>query len=68
VVNFTAGSFYGPVPSLFAFDNVSCSGNETNLNECPHLDYDDCTAFEGAGVFCSDETADGKLYYPLRFL
>jgi hypothetical protein len=42
------------VPTLFAFDNVMCIGNESSLNDCPHLDDNDCNFEEGAGVVCGD--------------
>jgi Scavenger receptor cysteine-rich domain len=54
-INFTIGSYFGVVPSLFAFDNVKCIGNETDLNDCPHLNDDDCSLEEGAGVICGTE-------------
>jgi hypothetical protein len=59
LTDFKVGSAYGPVPNVFAFDNLNCSGNETNLKSCPHLNVDDCNSFEGAGVVCSTETAEG---------
>ena len=40
--------------TLFALDNVKCVGNESSLNDCPHLDDDDCDFGEGAGVVCGD--------------
>ena len=62
VVGITDQSTYGPVPSEFAFDNVNCTGNgtEMSLNDCPHVNVDDCTSFEGAGVVCNTETAESK--------
>ncbi len=59
VVDIKVKSTYGPVPSVFAFDNVNCTGTETSLNDCPHANVDDCTSFEGAGVVCNTETAEG---------
>ena len=62
-INFTLASAFGPVPSQFAFDNVNCSGRETSLNDCYYLNMDDCTSFEGAGVFCNTEPSDGKFVH-----
>ena len=55
-IKFTTRSAFGTVPTLFAFDNVRCNGNETSLNDCPHLNTDDCSLEEGAGVVCGAET------------
>jgi hypothetical protein len=62
VINFTLASTFGPVPSFYAFDNVNCSGKETSLNDCPHLNEDDCTSFEGAGVVCNTESSECEYY------
>jgi deleted-in-malignant-brain-tumors protein 1 len=59
VENVTTNSFYGYVPAVFAFDNVNCTGNESAVTACAHLNVDDCSANEGAGVVCSTETAEG---------
>ena len=33
-------------------DNVRCNGTETRLEDCHHLDSDDCGELQGAGVVC----------------
>ena len=33
-------------------DNVRCNGTEARLEDCYHLDSDDCDDLEGAGVVC----------------
>ena len=55
MVPYQLRSHFGFVPTLFAFDNVKCIGNETSLNDCPHLDDNDCNFEEGAGVVCGSE-------------
>ena len=51
-VKFTQESFFGEVSGPFSFNNVKCSGFESQLIECSHLDVDDCSSLEGAGVVC----------------
>jgi hypothetical protein len=49
----TNSSFFGSIDTdVFAFDNVNCKGYEVALEDCPHIDDDDCGATEGAGVVC----------------
>ena len=48
----TIDSHFGNVPTDFAYDNVNCSGNEDALDECTHLDSENCDLTEGAGVIC----------------
>ena len=38
-------------------DDVECTGSEVKIEDCPHMDVDDCGPGEGAGVVC---TNDGK--------
>ena len=38
--------------NVFAMDNVRCNGTEARLEDCYHLDSDDCGELEGAGVVC----------------
>ena len=33
-------------------DDVSCTGNETNITACHHNTEDNCDSGEGAGVIC----------------
>ena len=48
---FSAGT--GPI----LLDNVGCTGNETNLDDCPHngVGVHDCRHSEDAGVICSQQ-------------
>lgn len=57
-LNFTVRSHFGYVPTLFALDNVNCVGNEASLNDCPHVDDNDCNFEEGAGVVCGDSVTN----------
>ena len=45
-------SYLGPVPSDFSYDDVKCTGQETTLNECNHVNADNCDPREGFGVIC----------------
>jgi len=47
------------VPDTFAMDDVSCSGSEDRLEDCPHRLTDDCGGYEGAGVRCLPVTLVG---------
>jgi len=51
----TERSYFGPVSSDFAFDDVQCRGDEEYIWRCPHETEDDCGSHEGAGVICSNE-------------
>ena len=50
----TVRSAYGPVSDYFIMDNVQCRGDETNIEKCPHLTWqnENCNSSEGAGVIC----------------
>jgi hypothetical protein len=37
---------------VFSYDEVGCTGNELTLDQCPHVNNDDCGPSEGAGVTC----------------
>ena len=45
-------SHFGVVSSTFAMDDVRCIGNETTIFACPHIEQDNCSGNEGAGVIC----------------
>ena len=47
------GSHFGKVDSNFAYDDVSCSGFESNLEDCEHSNTNNCEPGEGAGVICT---------------
>ena len=49
-------SKYLTVPDDFIMDNVGCDGSEEDINDCYHLDFDNCGTREGAGVTCSSST------------
>ena len=36
----------------FSYDDVRCSGNEANLDNCHHANTNDCGPEEVAGVVC----------------
>jgi len=48
-------SFFGPVSSDFAMDDVNCNGTEEYIWRCPHETEHNCVGSEGMGVFCSNE-------------
>ena len=52
-------SRYLTVPDDFIMDNVDCEGSENNINDCYHLDVDNCGTSEGAGVSCSSTSITG---------
>ena len=48
-------SYYGSVGTNFSMDSVRCFGNESIIQDCPHLPYHDkkhCGKSDGAGVRC----------------
>jgi hypothetical protein len=53
-------SLFGLVPDVFAYDNVACSGIELRLEDCPHVNSDDCSQYEGAGVVCNTTYNPGR--------
>ena len=46
---------FGPGTGFILLDSVNCTGNETNLMQCPHngLGDHDCEPSEDAGVYCN---------------
>ena len=49
----STGSHYGSVStSIFAMDDVVCSGSEDYLQDCTYSLNDNCGIYDGAGVFC----------------
>ena len=48
----TIESFFGQVEASFSYDNVACSGNEKELDDCDHENYHNCNQEEAAGVIC----------------
>ncbi len=60
-MDFTVESKFGKVSSDFSYDEVSCDGNETHLDECQHQDHADCGTQEGAGVVCG-KNSTGKIH------
>jgi hypothetical protein len=61
-VLFYCCSQFGPVPDVFSYDDVNCSGQETTLDACPHANVDNCGVGEGAGVICNGTDPIGKNY------
>jgi len=51
----TTNSFFGPVSSDFAMDEVNCNGTEQYIWRCPHETEHNCGGSEGMGVVCSNE-------------
>jgi hypothetical protein len=44
----------GPLPFLpFAYDDVYCNGNESDLDKCAHVNVADCSNFEGILIACA---------------
>jgi hypothetical protein len=54
----TKESRFGPVPDVFAMDQVNCEGSEERLIDCRHAPVDDCGAGEGAGAICGTRSPD----------
>ena len=52
-------SKYLTVPDDFIMDNVGCDGSEDDINDCYHLDEDNCGTSEGAGVTCNSTAITG---------
>lgn len=48
----TKGSYFGKVSNEFSFDDMNCTGSESNLTACEHEAYDNCNGYEGAGLKC----------------
>ena len=46
-------SQFGPVPDVFAMDNVFCKSSEARLQDCTYSLTDNCGGDDGAGVRCS---------------
>ena len=67
---------FGEGSGTILFDNVFCTGAETNITDCFHsgLGANDCSHFEDAGVRCqgwfalrsadSIKTITSKFYFP----
>jgi len=51
-IKITTGSHFGSVSDIFSFDDLACTGRESDIQDCPHTTADDCSGSEGAGVVC----------------
>ena len=51
----TIGSQFGDFPAVGrGFDDVACTGTETDIRQCTHTNPGNCGVTEGAGVRCSN--------------
>ena len=51
----TVSSTFGAVPAVGpGFDDVACTGTETDIRQCTHTNPGNCGVTEGAGVRCSN--------------
>ena len=62
----TCCSYYGLVPNTFSYDDVQCSGNETHVDNCTHLNTHNCGQYEGAGVVCNPDLGITSTYFYFR--
>lgn len=48
-------AFFGPGAGVIVMDNLKCTGEEANLNDCSHIAWNvhNCDHTEDAGVTCS---------------
>jgi len=61
-----ANSHWGSVSSVFAMDDVSCSGSESYLQDCSYNTNENCGPDEGAGVYCYRDDFSPSPTYPPR--
>ena len=52
IASFSVSTF-GLVSNDFSYDDVNCTGTEPTLDDCPHINSEDCSSGEGAGVECA---------------
>ena len=46
----TVSSHFGEVrPPVFSIDEIDCVGDEKHLQDCPHVNHDDCDSGDAAG-------------------
>ena len=58
----TANSAFGAVPAVGpGFDDVACTGTETDIRQCAHINPGNCGVTEGAGVRCSNTPQAGRI-------
>ncbi len=63
-IRFTFGSKFGAVLREYSFDDVTCLGNESLMEDCKFKDFDNCASNKGAGVVCADEYGN---YLEIKF-
>ena len=67
-LNFTRSTYFGSASSNVAFDEVRCSGNETNIGGCDYKMTDkSCRLNQGLGIICTtDDERCTKLGFQVR--
>ena len=54
--------YFGEGTGPINLDNVQCTGNETQLVDCPYVSDHNCFHFEDAGVVCANASCnDGDI-------
>lgn len=53
-------AFFGRGSGRIAYDDVRCSGSETDLSQCSHAMITDCTHSEDVGVICQNTSTNGS--------
>uniref|UniRef100_A0A8W8LDX1 Uncharacterized protein n=1 Tax=Magallana gigas TaxID=29159 RepID=A0A8W8LDX1_MAGGI len=53
-------AFFGPGRGRIAYDDVKCSGSETDLSQCSHAMISDCTHAEDVGVICQNTSTNAN--------
>ena len=55
-------AYFGEGKGPIHLDNVQCTGNETQLTDCPYVSDHNCLHFEDSGVICANASCnDGDI-------